>query len=102
MTSKLGLLVSPNTIPTTISCGGNKESPPSVAGNYVHVRIMVSYNNIKGFMKYFITSVRIAHKRNKIVVLLKCLEAQSKARVYTMRVPKFYEKGLKIYIVSRT
>ena len=33
MTSKLGLLVSPNTIPTTISCGGNKESPPSVAGN---------------------------------------------------------------------
>ena len=33
MTSKLGLLASPNTIPTTISCGGDKESPPSVAGN---------------------------------------------------------------------
>ena len=33
MTSKLGLFASPNTIPTTISCGGNKESPPSMAGN---------------------------------------------------------------------
>ena len=29
-------------------------------------------------------------------------QAQSKVRVYTMRVPKFSEKGLKIYTVSRT